>query len=137
MRTGHWETGGDVGFMDERGFLQILDRKKDIIVSGGENIYPAEIERVLADHPKILEVAVVGVPDEKWGESPRACVVACSGESLTIEEVVAFCDGKIARFKHPRSLFTLDALPRNSMGKVLRRELREQFWNTLKKLETQ
>ena len=137
MRTGHWETGGDVGFMDERGFLQILDRKKDIIVSGGENIYPAEIERVLADHPKILEVAVVGVPDEKWGESPRACVVACSGESLTIEEVVAFCDGKIARFKHPRSLFTLDALPRNSMGKVLRRELREQFWNTFKKLETQ
>jgi acyl-CoA synthetase (AMP-forming)/AMP-acid ligase II len=132
MRTGRWETGGDVGLIDERGFLHILDRKKDIIVSGGENIYPAEIERVLADHPKILEVAVVGVPDERWGEAPRACVVARSGQSLTIEEIVAYCDGKIARFKHPRSLFTLDALPRNSMGKVLRRELREQFWNPLK-----
>ena len=128
MRMGRWETGGDVGVIDERGFLHILDRKKDMIVSGGENIYPAEIERVLAEHPKVLEVAVVGVPDEKWGESPRACVVARRGQNVTLEELVAFCDDKIARYKHPRSLFTLDALPRNSMGKVLRRELREQFW---------
>ena len=128
MRAGKWETGGDVGVIDERGFLKILDRKKDMVVSGGENIYPAEIERVLAEHPKVLEVAVVGVPDEKWGESPRACVVPRPGHTVTIEELVAFCDGKIARYKHPRSLFTLDALPRNSMGKVLRRELREQFW---------
>ena len=133
MRTGRWETGGDVGYIDERGFLHILDRRKDMIVSGGENIYPAEIERVLVEHPKILEVAVVGVPDEKWGESPLACVVARPGESVAIEEVVAFCTGRIARYKHPRSLFTLDALPRNSMGKVLRRELREQFWTILKK----
>jgi acyl-CoA synthetase (AMP-forming)/AMP-acid ligase II len=73
---------------------------------------------------------VVGVPDEKWGESPRACVVTKPGQAVTIEELVAFCQEKIARYKHPRSLFTLDALPRNSMGKVLRRELREQFWNT-------
>ena len=129
MRTGRWETGGDVGFIDERGFLHILDRRKDMIVSGGENIYPAEIERVLAEHPKVLEVAVVGVPDEKWGESPRACIVPRPHESVSIEDLAAFCDGKLARYKHPRSLFTLDALPRNSMGKVLRRELREQFWN--------
>ncbi|MBL0918559.1 MAG: AMP-binding protein [Hydrogenophaga sp.] len=129
MRIGRWETGGDIGFIDERGFLHILDRKKDMIVSGGENIYPAEIERVLAEHPKILEVAVVGVPDEKWGESPRACVVPRDGQSLSIEEITGYCEGKIARYKYPRSLFTLDALPRNSMGKVLRRELREQFWN--------
>jgi acyl-CoA synthetase (AMP-forming)/AMP-acid ligase II len=108
--------------------VHILDRKKDMIVSGGENIYPAEIERVLGDHPKILEVAVVGVPDEKWGESPRACIVPRPGQLLTIEEVAVFCDGKLARYKHPKSLFTLDALPRNSMGKVLRRELREGFW---------
>ena len=128
MRAGKWETGGDVGVIDERGFVHILDRKKDMVVSGGENIYPAEIERVLAEHPKVLEVAVVGVLDEKWGESPRACVVPRPGDTVTIEELVAFCDGKIARYKHPRSLFTLDALPRNSMGKVLRRELREQFW---------
>ncbi|MBU1444042.1 MAG: AMP-binding protein [Gammaproteobacteria bacterium] len=128
MRSGRWETGGDVGVIDERGFLHILDRKKDMIVSGGENIYPAEIEHVLTEHPKIFEVAVVGLPDEKWGESPRACVVPRPGQTLTIEEIVAFCDGRLARFKHPRSLFTLDVLPRSSMGKVLRRELREQFW---------
>jgi fatty-acyl-CoA synthase len=129
MRTGRWETGGDVGFIDERGFLHILDRKKDLIVSGGENIYPAEIERLLAEHPKILEVAVVGVPDERWGESPRACVVPRPGQTITLEEIVGFCDGRIARYKHPGSVCTLEALPRNSMGKVLRRELREQFWN--------
>ena len=128
MRCGRWETGGDVGFIDHRGFLHILDRKKDLIVSGGENIYPAEIERVLAEHPRILEVAVVGVPDEKWGESPRACVVPRPGESVSVEEIAEFCSGRLARYKHPSSLFTLDALPRNSMGKVLRRELREQFW---------
>jgi acyl-CoA synthetase (AMP-forming)/AMP-acid ligase II len=136
MRVGRWETGGDVGVIDERGFLHILDRKKDLIISGGENIYPAEIERVLAEHPGVLEVAVVGVPDERWGESPRACVVPRRGQTVTIEEIVAFCEGKIARYKHPRSLFTLDALPRNSMGKVLRRELREQFWNARKDQET-
>jgi acyl-CoA synthetase (AMP-forming)/AMP-acid ligase II len=129
MRTGKWETGGDVGFIDDRGFLHILDRKKDVINSGGENIYPAELERVIAEHPKVVEVTVVGVPDKEWGESPRACVVLRPGQRITIEEIATFCENKIAKFKHPRSLFTLDALPRNSMGKVLRRELREQFWS--------
>jgi acyl-CoA synthetase (AMP-forming)/AMP-acid ligase II len=128
MRAGRWETGGDVGVMDEQGFLHILDRKRDTIISGGENIYPAEIERVLVEHPKILEVAVVGVQDQKWGESPRACVVLREGEVITDEEVYSFCVGKLAKFKHPKSMVVLDALPRNSMGKVLRRELREQFW---------
>jgi acyl-CoA synthetase (AMP-forming)/AMP-acid ligase II len=132
MRTGRWETGGDVGLMDEQGFLHILDRKRDTIISGGENIYPAEIERVLAEHPKIVEVAVVGVPDEKWGESPRACVVLRDGEQITEQELVSFCVGRLAKFKYPKSIFTLDALPRNSMGKVLRRDLREQFWNERK-----
>jgi acyl-CoA synthetase (AMP-forming)/AMP-acid ligase II len=130
MRSGRWETGGDVGLIDERGFLHILDRKKDLIVSGGENIYPAEVERVLIEHPKVFEVAVVGVPDEKWGESPRACVVPRPGQTVTLQELVAFCEDRLARYKHPRSLFTLEALPRNSMGKVLRRELREQFWKS-------
>ncbi|VWX61874.1 conserved hypothetical protein [Burkholderiales bacterium 8X] len=132
MRTGRWETGGDVGLIDEHGFLHILDRKRDTIISGGENIYPAEIERVLAEHPKILEVAVVGVQDETWGESPRACVVLRQGEQMSEQELVSFCSGKLAKFKHPRSLFTLDVLPRNSMGKVLRRDLRERFWNERK-----
>ena len=129
MRTGRWETGGDVGFIDEDRFLHILDRKRDTIISGGENVYPAEIERVLAEHPKILEVAVVGVQDEKWGEVPRACVVLRAGEQITEQELIAFCDGRLAKFKRPRSVVTLDVLPRNSMGKVLRRNLREQFWN--------
>jgi acyl-CoA synthetase (AMP-forming)/AMP-acid ligase II len=128
MRVGKWETGGDVGVIDEQGFLHILDRKRDTIISGGENIYPAEIERVLVEHPKILEVAVVGVQDKTWGESPRACVVLRDGEEITEQELIGFCAGKLAKFKHPKSLVVLAALPRNSMGKVLRRELREQFW---------
>ena len=128
MRVGKWETGGDVGVMDEEGFLHILDRKRDTIISGGENIYPAEIERVLVEHPKVLEVAVVGVQDQKWGESPRACLVLREGEKITDDEVFGFCVGKLAKFKHPKSVVVLESLPRNSMGKVLRRELREQFW---------
>jgi acyl-CoA synthetase (AMP-forming)/AMP-acid ligase II len=132
MRTGKWETGGDVGLIDAEGFLHILDRKRDTIISGGENIYPAEIERVLAEYPKIFEVAVVGVPDEAWGESPRACVVPRPGEQVTEAELLDFCAGKLARFKYPKSLVVLDSLPRNSMGKVLRRELRERFWNERK-----
>jgi acyl-CoA synthetase (AMP-forming)/AMP-acid ligase II len=132
MRRGKWETGGDVGMLDAEGFLEIFDRKRDMIVSGGENIYPAEIERVLAEHPKVLEVAVVGVPDEKWGESPRACVVPRSGESVSDAELLGFCVDKLAKFKHPKSVCMFEALPRNSMGKVLRRELRERFWNESK-----
>lgn len=133
MRRGQWETGGDVGFIDKEGFLHLLDRKRDMIISGGENIYPAEIERVLADHPKILEVAVVGVHDAKWGEHPRACVVPRDGASLTLEELVMFCQSRLARYKFPKSLSMLELLPRNSMGKVLRRELRERFWEEGKK----
>jgi len=128
MRRGKWETGADLGILDDDGFLYVVDRKKDMIVSGGENVYPAEIERVLAQHPKILEVAVVGVPNERWGESPRACVVLHPGQSATPEEIIGFCEGRIARYKHPRSVTFLETVPRNAMGKVLRRELRERYW---------
>ncbi|MFO1086920.1 MAG: AMP-binding protein [Reyranellaceae bacterium] len=127
-RRGKWETGGDMGYLDADGHLHLVDRKNDMIVSGGENIYPAEIERVLAEHPQILEVTVVGVPDERWGESPRACVVLQDGASATAQELLAFCDGRIARYKLPRSVEFLDTLPRNAMGKVLRRTLRERYW---------
>jgi acyl-CoA synthetase (AMP-forming)/AMP-acid ligase II len=127
-RRGKWETGGDMGYLDADRHLHLVDRKNDMIVSGGENIYPAEIERVLAEHPQILEVTVVGVPDERWGESPRACVVLQPGASATPQELIAFCDGRLARYKMPRSVDFLDALPRNAMGKVLRRELRERYW---------
>jgi acyl-CoA synthetase (AMP-forming)/AMP-acid ligase II len=128
IRRGRWETGGDMGFLDEAGFLHLVDRKNDMIVSGGENIYPAEIERVLVQHPKILEVTVVGVPDATWGESPRACVVLHPGATASAEEIIGFCEGRLARYKRPRSVEFLDALPRNAMGKVLRRTLRDRFW---------
>jgi acyl-CoA synthetase (AMP-forming)/AMP-acid ligase II len=128
IRHGKWETGGDMGYLDEEGHLHLVDRKNDMILSGGENIYPAEIERVLAQHPKIFEVTVVGVPDETWGESPRACVVLHPGENAAVEEIIGFCDGRLARYKRPRSVDFLEALPRNAMGKVLRRELRDRYW---------
>ncbi|GGC47805.1 class I adenylate-forming enzyme family protein [Chelatococcus reniformis] len=126
-RKGKWESGGDLGFMDEDGYLCLVDRKNDMIISGGENIYPAEIERVLAQHPGIMEVTVVGVPDEKWGESPRACVVLHPGEEANAHDIQSFCNGRLARYKHPRSVIFLEALPRNAMGKVLRRELRQRY----------
>ena len=128
MRRGKWETGGDAGYMDDEGHLHLVDRKNDMIISGGENIYPAEIERILVQHPKIFELTVVGVPDEKWGESPRACVVLHPGASATPDEIIGFCDGRLARYKWPRSVDFIDTLPRNAMGKVLRRELRERYW---------
>src|SRR5262249_52966339 len=95
IRHGKWETGGDMGSLDADGFLHLVDRKNDMIISGGENIYPAEIERVLALHPKIFEVTVVGVPDDKWGESPRACVVLHPGVAASEQEIIAFCDGRL------------------------------------------
>ena len=128
IRRGKWESGGDMGYLDEEGFLHLVDRKNDMIISGGENIYPAEIERVLALHPKIFEVTVVGVPDDQWGEAPRACVVLHPGMAATEQEIIGFCDGKLARYKRPRSVAFLAALPRNAMGKVLRRELRDRYW---------
>jgi acyl-CoA synthetase (AMP-forming)/AMP-acid ligase II len=118
-----------MGYLDEEGCLHLVDRKNDMIISGGENIYPAEIERVLLQHPKIFEVTVVGVPDEKWGESPRACVVLHPGENAAVDEIIGFCDGRLARYKRPRSVDFLEALPRNAMGKVLRRELRDRYWH--------
>jgi acyl-CoA synthetase (AMP-forming)/AMP-acid ligase II len=127
-RRGKWETGGDMGYLDTEGYLHLVDRKNDMIISGGENIYPAEIERVLVQHPKISEVTVVGVPDETWGEAPRACVVLHPGITATAVEIIAFCEGRIARYKLPRSVEFLEILPRNAMGKVLRRELRERYW---------
>jgi len=128
IRRGKWETGGDMGYLDEEGFLHLVDRKNDMIISGGENIYPAEIERVLVLHPKVFEVTVVGVPDEKWEESPRACIVLHAGMMSTEQEIIGFCEGKLARYKLPRSVEFLDTLPRNAMGKVLRRELRDRYW---------
>jgi acyl-CoA synthetase (AMP-forming)/AMP-acid ligase II len=121
-----WLHTGDVAVMDEEGFVTIQDRIKDMIISGGENIYPAEIENVLLQHPAIVDAAVIGQDSPKWGESPLAVVVTKEA-GLTESEVLAHCDGKLARFKLPRGAVFVDEIPRNPSGKILKRVLREQF----------
>jgi acyl-CoA synthetase (AMP-forming)/AMP-acid ligase II len=122
--TDGWLHTGDVGVMDERGNVRITDRIKDMFVVGGFNAYPAEIEQVLARHPGVSEVAVVGVPDERLGEVGRAFVVPRPGGTVDPDEVVAWCREQIANYKVPRSVVVVDALPRNASGKVLKFELR-------------
>jgi len=121
-----WLHTGDVAVMDDDGFVAIQDRIKDMIISGGENVYPAEIEGVLSSHPQIVEAAVIGLPSEKWGESPLAIVVP-SDEALTAKEVLEFCRGKLAGYKRPQAVEFVDEIPRNPSGKILKRVLREQF----------
>ena len=121
-----WLHTGDVAIMDEEGFVSIQDRIKDMIISGGENVYPAEIEGVLATHPGIREAAVIGQESERWGESPLAIVVR-SDDNLGAPEVLEFCQGRLARFKQPQVVEFVDEIPRNPSGKILKRVLREQF----------
>ncbi len=120
-----WITVGDVGKRDEDGFIYIVDRVKDMVITGGVNVYPREIEELLFTHPAVNDVAVVGVPDEKWGERLKAFVVLQTGESLDAEGIEQFCDGKLSRFKIPKDMATIDSLPRNANGKVLKTELRK------------
>ncbi|MEJ2603156.1 MAG: long-chain-fatty-acid--CoA ligase [Gammaproteobacteria bacterium] len=127
MRDGWFHTG-DAGYFDDEGYLYIHDRLKDMIISGGENIYPAEVENALFAHPAVADAAVIGVPDEKWGEAVKAIVVTKPDQALDAEELIAFARERIARYKAPRSVDFVEALPRNPSGKVLRRELREQYW---------
>jgi acyl-CoA synthetase (AMP-forming)/AMP-acid ligase II len=121
-----WLRTGDVATMNEEGFVAIQDRIKDMIISGGENVYPAEIEGVLATHPGIVEAAVIGQASEKWGESPLAIVVK-SDEALTEAEVIDYCRGKLAGYKQPKAAVFIEEIPRNPSGKILKRLLREQF----------
>ena len=121
-----WLKTGDVASVDEEGFIYIQDRIKDMIISGGENVYPAEIENVILSHPEVSEVAVIGQASENWGESPFAVVVR-KIEQLQETDVLKFCDGKLARFKLPKAVVFIDEIPRNANGKVLKRELRVQF----------
>lgn len=123
-----WLRTGDAGYLDPDGYLYIRDRVKDMIISGGENIYPAEIENVLMRHPGIADAAVIGVPHAKWGETPKAIVVRASGQAADEQQIVAFCRGQLAGFKCPTSVEFVDALPRNPSGKILKRDLREPYW---------
>jgi acyl-CoA synthetase (AMP-forming)/AMP-acid ligase II len=126
MRGG-WFHSGDLVRRDEEGFIYVVDRKTDMIVSGGENIYPAEIEDVLYKHPKIAEAAVIGVHDDAWGEAVKAIVVPKPGVELTEEEVIEFCKDRLASYKKPKSVDLVDALPRNPAMKVLKTVLREKY----------
>jgi fatty-acyl-CoA synthase len=122
-----WLHSGDAAMYDEEGFYYIVDRWKDMFISGGENVYPAEVENVIYHHPAVAEVAIIGVPHPKWQEVGRAVVVVKPGQALTEAEVIEFCQGKLARYKIPKSAVFVEALPRTAAGKVLKRELREQY----------
>jgi len=124
-----WLRTGDAGYLDEDGYLYIQDRIKDMIITGGENVYPAEVENAIHGHPHVAEVAVIGVPDDKWGESVKAIVVPKSGVTPDAEDIITFARSRIAHYKAPRSVdFLATPLPRSASGKILRRELREPFW---------
>jgi acyl-CoA synthetase (AMP-forming)/AMP-acid ligase II len=125
---GGWMHTGDAGMLDDEDYLYIQDRVKDMVVSGGENIYPRVVEEVLFKHPAVAEVAVIGVPDEQWGETIKAVVVLRQGMTATAEEIIDFCRGKLGGFERPRSVDFVDALPRTPSGKVLKRVLREPYW---------
>ena len=125
---GGWFRTGDAGYMDEQGYVFLKDRIKDLLMSGGENIYPAEVENAIMAHPAVQEVAVIGVPSERWGETPLAVVVPKAGESVDAEELIAFTRERLAHFKCPTAVEVIEQLPRNPSGKVLKRELRAPFW---------
>jgi acyl-CoA synthetase (AMP-forming)/AMP-acid ligase II len=123
-----WLHTGDMGYYDQKGYIYIVDRKKDMIISGGENIYPREVEEVLYRHSAVAEVAVIGVPDELWVERVHALVVIKEGCRATEDEIIEFCKRHLARYKTPKSVEFVESLPKNPQGKILKRELREKYW---------
>ncbi len=125
---GGWLHTGDLGTMDDSGYVFIMDRLKDMIVSGGENVYPREIEEVLFTHPAVADAAVIGVPSDKWGEAVKAVVVLKPDASAGADDLIDFCRDKLAGYKRPSSVDFVDALPKNPSGKILKRELREPYW---------
>ena len=128
MDADGWIATGDVGYIDEDGYVFIYDRAKDMIISGGENVYPAEVESAIYGHPDVAEVAVIGVPDEKWGEAVKAVCAPKPGCTIDPESVIGWARERVAGFKVPKSVETIDMLPRNPSGKILRRQLREPYW---------
>jgi len=123
-----WLKTGDIGWCDDKGFLFIIDRKKEVIISGGENIYPREVEEALHSHPEVKDAAVIGVPDETWGEAVKAFVVLHNGSTRSEQDLIAFCRSRIASYKKPKSIDFLDALPRLANHKVDKKQLRAPYW---------
>ncbi|MNJ32101.1 Long-chain-fatty-acid--CoA ligase [compost metagenome] len=127
LRNG-WMHTGDGGYMDDDGFIYVCDRLKDMIVSGGENIYSAEVETAIASHPAVAQIAAIGIPCQKWGETVHAIIILKPGVSVSDTDIIAHCRERIAGYKCPRSVEFREALPLSSVGKVLKNELRKDFW---------
>ena len=126
---GGWLRTGDMATIDDDGYIYLVDRKKDMIISGGENVYSTEVENVIYQHPAAHEAAVIGVPDEKWGEAVKAIVTLKEGASLTESELIEFCASKLADYKVPKSVEIREGeLPKSATGKILKKELREPYW---------
>ncbi|MFW5770886.1 MAG: AMP-binding enzyme, partial [Spirochaetota bacterium] len=128
-----WLYTGDIGKLDENGYFYIVDRKKDMIIAGGYNIYPRDIDEVLFEHPQIVEACAVGIPDEYRGETVKAFVVRKSGASLTEEDIINYCKDKLAKYKVPKMIEFIDELPKSGVGKILRKELRQMEMERMKK----
>jgi fatty-acyl-CoA synthase len=127
--AGGWFHSGDLGVLHPDGYVELRDRAKDVIISGGENISTIEVEQAIVSHPAVLEAAVIGVPDEQWGERPKAFVVLAEGQTATPEELIEHVKGRIARFKAPKAVELVERLPKTSTGKVQKFELREKEWS--------
>jgi acyl-CoA synthetase (AMP-forming)/AMP-acid ligase II len=125
-----WMHTGDIATWDQEGYIFIVDRAKDMIISGGENIYSTQVEAAIHSHPAVLEAAVIGVPDEEWGESVKAVVVLKPGETATAQEIIDAARLHLASYQKPRSVEFVDSLPKAPTGKILKRELREQYWDS-------
>ncbi|MCH7488812.1 MAG: AMP-binding protein, partial [Chloroflexi bacterium] len=126
LRDG-WLHTGDIGYVDTDGYLYVLDRRDDLIVSGGENVYPTEVEEALCAHPAVLEAAVISLPDEEWGARVAAAVALRDGATADVNELTAFCRRRLAAYKTPREIRFVDELPRNAAGKLLRRTVRDEW----------
>ena len=127
LKSGQVIYTGDAGYLDHEGYLHIVDRLKDIIVSGGENIASKEVEEVLLRHPQVADAAVIGVPDARWGEAVKAIIV-CKDADLSDLDVINYCKQHLGGFKVPKSISRIDVIPRNGAGKVLKKDLRERYW---------
>jgi acyl-CoA synthetase (AMP-forming)/AMP-acid ligase II len=127
LRNG-WLHTGDIGLLDETGYLFLLDRVKDVIISGGNNIYPREVEEVLVTHPAVAQAIVIGVPDDYWGEAVHAVVVVGHSQTVTGQELIDFCGQHLAGYKKPKDVSLVESLPVSGHGKVLRREIRDTYW---------
>jgi acyl-CoA synthetase (AMP-forming)/AMP-acid ligase II len=128
-----WLYTGDLAVIDHEGYVTIVDRKKDMIVTGGENVYSTEVEHTLYKHPAVLEAAVIGVPDEKWGEAVKAVLVRKEGQTATEQEIIEFCKGHLAHYKSPQSVDFVDSLPRTGSGKIHKKTIRDRYWEGYEK----